>query len=61
MVYASPLINLSGGRKNGFRLWTFRTFKNISSASILRVDVRTAAGQLIGRFRLRAGKGRPSQ
>ena len=61
LVYASPLINLSGGRKSGFRLWTFRTLKNIGSASLLRVDVRTAAGQLIGRSRLRAGKGRPGQ
>jgi hypothetical protein len=53
LVYASPLIKLSGGRKNGFRLWTFRTLKNISAASVLRVDVRTAAGQLIGRCRIR--------
>lgn len=53
LVYTSPLIKLSGGRKNGFRLWTFRTFNNISAASILRVDISTAAGQLIGRVRLR--------
>ncbi len=53
LVYRSPLILLSGGRKNGFRLRTFRTLKNIGAASLLRVDVRTAAGQLIGRARLR--------
>ncbi|MBN2400327.1 MAG: DUF2914 domain-containing protein [Candidatus Aminicenantes bacterium] len=52
-VYTSPLIRLSGGRKDGFRLWTFHTVKNIRADSVLRVDVRTAAGQLIGRARLR--------
>ena len=55
LVYASPFIELSGGRKSGFRLWTFRTLKKIDSGSILRVDVRTEAGQLIGRCRIRAG------
>jgi hypothetical protein len=60
LVYASPFIKLSGGRKSGFRLWTFRTLKNINSASTLRVDVRTEAGQLIGRSRLRSGKGLPA-
>ena len=34
LVYASPFIQLSGGRKNGFRLWTFRTLKNIGAASL---------------------------
>jgi hypothetical protein len=52
LVYASPFIKVSGGRKSGFRLWTFRTLKSIGSGSILRVDVRTEAGQLIGRLRL---------
>ena len=55
LVYASPFIELSGGRKSGFRLWTFRTLKKIDSGSILRVDVRTEAGQLVGRCRIRAG------
>ena len=59
LVYASPLLHLSGGRKNGFRLRTFRTLKNIRLDSLLRIDVRTAAGQLIGRSRLRAGKNSP--
>lgn len=57
LVYASPFIKLSGGRKNGFRIWTFRTLRNIGSSSLLRVDVRTEAGQLIGRCRLHGGKG----
>ncbi len=55
LVYVSPLIRLSGGRKDGFHLRTFRTLKHIRFASLLRVDVRTAAGQLIGRARIRAG------
>jgi len=57
LVYASPFIRLSGGRKSGFRLWTFRTLKITASGSILRVDVRTEAGQLIGRARIRSAKG----
>ncbi len=55
LAYASPFIKLSGGRKSGFRLWTFRTLKQIDPGSLLRVDVRTEAGQLIGRCRIRAG------
>lgn len=53
LVYASPFIMLSGGRISGFRLWTFRTLKTVAPGSILRVDVRTEGGQLIGRVRLR--------
>jgi hypothetical protein len=53
LVYASPFIKISGGRATGFRLWTFRTLKNIAPRSTLRIDVLTEAGQLIGRIRLR--------
>ena len=53
LVYASPFFIVSGGRKTGFRFWTFRTLKNITPASTLRIDVRTEAGQLIGRASLR--------
>jgi hypothetical protein len=53
LVYTSPLIRLSGGRKDGFRLWTYRTLAGIGPDSLLRVDVCTAAGQLIGRARIR--------
>jgi hypothetical protein len=59
LVYASPFIKISGGRATGFRLWTFRTLKNIAPRSTLRIDVLTEAGQLIGRVRLRAGKDHP--
>ena len=57
LVYASPFIRVSGGRKGGFRLWTFRTLRNIAPGSRLRVDVCTEAGQLIGCARIRAGSG----
>jgi len=48
-VYSSPWVSLSGGRRRGFRLWTFHTLAGIGPDSLLRVDVRTEAGQLIGR------------
>jgi hypothetical protein len=57
LVYASPFIRVSGGRKQGFRLWTFRTLAAIAPGSLLRVDVRTEAGQLVGRTHIRAGRG----
>jgi len=53
LVYASPFIKISGGRTTGFRLWTFRTLKNIAPRSTLRIDVLTEASQLIGRTWLR--------
>ncbi|MCU0236807.1 MAG: DUF2914 domain-containing protein [Acidobacteria bacterium] len=54
-IYESPYIRLSGGRSEGFRLWTFRTLTAVGPGSLLRVDVRTEAGQLIGRACIRAG------
>jgi hypothetical protein len=59
MVYRSPFIQVSGGRKGGFRLWTYRTLAAIPAGSLLRVDVITEAGQLIGRTRIRAGGREP--
>jgi hypothetical protein len=53
LIYASPFIKISGGRQTGFRLWTFHTLENIEPRSTLRIDVRTEAGQLIGRAWLR--------
>jgi hypothetical protein len=54
LVYASPFFLVKGGRKTGFRFWTFRTLNAIPPGSTLRVDLRTEAGQLIGRARLRS-------
>ncbi len=55
LVYASPYVRFSGGRREGFRLWAFHTLAGVKRGSRLRVDVRTEAGQLIGRARIRAG------
>lgn len=54
LVYASPYVRFSGGRRQGFRLWAFHTLAGVKRGSRLRVDVRTEAGQLIGRARIRA-------
>ena len=54
LVYSSPYVRLSGGRRQGFRLWTFHTLAAVGPGSLLRVDVRTEAGQLVGRARIRA-------
>jgi hypothetical protein len=56
LVYASPFFELQGGRRSGFRLWTFRTLDNVGRGSRLRVDVRTEGGQVIGRAYIGAAK-----
>jgi hypothetical protein len=53
LVHASPFFSVLGGRRTGFRFWTFRTLKNIPADSTLLIELRTEAGQLIGRARLR--------
>jgi hypothetical protein len=52
LIYASPFFTVSGGRETGFRLWTFRTLNNILPASVLLIELRTEAGQIIGRASL---------
>jgi hypothetical protein len=49
LVYASPYYTLSGGRPEGFRLWTSATVEDLRPGARVRVDVRSEAGQLIGR------------
>jgi hypothetical protein len=56
LVWASPLIEVIGGREQGFRLRTTYIFENIEAAAQLRLDVETEGGQLIGRAHLAAGK-----
>jgi hypothetical protein len=51
LVSSSPLHEMTGGRKEGFRLWTGQSF-NLSSARTIRLDVVTEGGQLIGRASL---------
>lgn len=55
LVWASPFIQVTGGREQGFRLWTNYFFTNIESAAVIRVDVVTEGGQLIGRAQITAG------
>jgi len=55
LVWASPLIEVIGGREQGFRLRTTYLFDNVEAAAQLRLDVETEGGQLIGRAHLAAG------
>ncbi len=56
LVWASPLIEVIGGREQGFRLRTTYVFDNLEAKAKLRLDVETEGGQLIGRARLTARK-----
>jgi hypothetical protein len=56
LVWASPFIEVTGGREQGFRLWTHYLFDVIEPGAELRVDVVTEGGQLIGRAYLPSGK-----
>jgi len=47
----SPFYQMTGGRKEGFRLWTGQSF-NLSSVRTIHLDVVTEGGQLIGRASL---------
>ncbi len=49
LVCESPLYGMTGGREEGFRLWTKCTFKNVQPGDTLRLDLETRGGQLIGR------------
>ena len=54
LVWASPFIQVTGGREQGFRLWTNYLFDVIEPGAVVRVDAVTAGGQLIGRAWLHA-------
>jgi hypothetical protein len=49
LVYSSPYYTLEGGRPEGFRLWSSAPLNAVPPGSSVRVDVRTEAGQLVGR------------
>jgi hypothetical protein len=58
LVCASPFYDIVGGREEGFRLWTSCVFPSIPPRTMLRLDLETEGGQLIGRAVLKAaGKG----
>jgi hypothetical protein len=56
LVYASPSYVVSGGRGEGFRLWTSGPVRDLRAGSRVRVDVKTEAGQLVGRAEIRAAE-----
>ena len=56
LMWASPFYNVTGGREEGFRLWTACNFEHITSSTEIRLDVETEGGQLIGRALLKAVK-----
>ena len=51
LVSSSPFHQVTGGRNEGFRLWTGQVF-DLSAARAIRLDVVTEGGQLIGRASL---------
>ncbi|HWH77252.1 MAG TPA: DUF5924 family protein [Candidatus Binatus sp.] len=54
LLWTSPFIPVTGGREQGFRLWTVYAFDSIAAGTELRLDLKTEGGQLIGRARLKA-------
>jgi hypothetical protein len=48
-VYESQLYKVTGGRAEGYRLWTSLVVPTLAAGSRVSVDVETEAGQLIGR------------
>lgn len=54
LVYTSAFYRVDGGRKDGFRLWTSATAKDVQPGDRMRVEVWTEAGQLVGRATVRA-------
>ncbi len=49
LVYASGSYGLTGGRAEGFRLWTSGPIGSLRPGSRVRLDVVTETGQLVGR------------
>lgn len=49
LLWASPPHDIVGGRAQGFRLWSAVALTPDQPSGPLRVDVLTAAGQLVGR------------
>ncbi len=54
LIWASPFYDVTGGREEGFRLWTVASFGPSAPGTELRLDVETEGEQLIGRAFLRA-------
>jgi hypothetical protein len=57
MIMKSAPIQVTGGRKDGFRYWTYCSIKPNANVQTIQVDVETEGGQLIGRAKLYLGSG----
>lgn len=56
LICDSPFYGMTGGRMQGFRLWTSCVLESIPPGAELRLDLETEGGQLIGRAALSRGK-----
>ncbi len=54
LISQSAFYTLTGGRAEGFRLWTSSLMRNVRRGSRIRVDVVTEGGQLVGRAEIRS-------
>ncbi len=54
VIFVSKLYSVTGGRKEGYRLWTQITLNEKMTGRVLAVEVETHSGQLIGRAKLRS-------
>jgi hypothetical protein len=54
LVSVSAGHTVSGGRREGFRLWSAIDLARAAGAQVVRLDVVTQGGQLVGRAELRA-------
>lgn len=54
-VYVSPYYTVTGGRSQGYRLWTSLMLRHLSGQRALRLDIETEGGQLVGRAELPVG------
>jgi len=52
LLWSSRTVDIVGGRQQGFRLWSSVTVAGTGDVGLIRVDVNTGAGQLIGRATL---------
>jgi len=53
LLYSSPVYSVTGGRQEGYRVWTRVTWRQGLEGSVLVLDVETRSGQLIGRATLK--------
>jgi len=56
LASVSAVHTVSGGRRAGFRLWSALDLARVAGARVLRLDVVTEGGQLVGRAELRAAR-----